>query len=128
MKVLLITTSNTISVEEINTEPKWEAFAKLIGCSWIEVVRPAGMQSPFCMVVDEEGLLCDEPKINHVGSFIYGTHIHGSPIVGNIVIAAEGFVDGDVDLIGLDDKTISYLYQMLKNQFNLKEKESAQRE
>lgn len=121
MKVLLITTSNTISVEEINTEPKWQAFAKLLGCSWIEIVHPRGLQSPLCMIVDEEGLLCDEPKINLVGSFLYGTHIHGSPIVGDIVIAAEGFVDEGVDIVGLDDNEIQKLYAKLKTKYNLKE-------
>lgn len=40
---------------------------------------------------------------NAFGSFLYGTPIHGEPIVGNIIILQEGFVNGEWDIIGLDD-------------------------
>lgn len=51
------------------------------------------------MIVDEEGLLKDDRKINWVASALY----HGT-IVGNVLLGMEGIRDGEPDIIGFPDK------------------------
>lgn len=88
MKGLVITTENEMQVREFG-EPAYETIGKAVG-GWIEVVHPKGLPDPFCMVVNEEGLLHGLP-LNLFGCILYDTVRHGNPIVGNIVILKEGF-------------------------------------
>ena len=110
MKGLVITTENKMQVREFG-EPAYESIGKAVG-GWIEVVHPKGLPDPFCMVVNEEGLLQNLPR-NLFGSFLYGTIYHGNPIVGDIVLLKEGYTDaGERDLIGLDEEDIKFLGAM----------------
>ena len=117
MKGIVITTENEISVQDFG-EPLYQTVGAAVG-GYIEIVHPRGLESPFCMIVDDEGLLKNYP-LNVVGSFLYGTLSHGSPIVGNIVFMKEGFRDGERDILGLDDKDIEYLNTKFKKLFKLK--------
>lgn len=54
---------------------------------WVERVRPVGLPG-YLMLVNENGLLKNLP-LNIAGSLFYGTQFHGSPIVGDIVIAKD---------------------------------------
>ena len=85
MKGLVITTENKMQVREFG-EPAYETIGKAVG-GWIEVVHPKGLPDPFCMVVNEEGLLHGLP-LNLFGCILYDTVRHGNPIVGNIVKAS----------------------------------------
>lgn len=80
----------------------------------VEHVRPRGLMRPYCMLVNEEGLLIGL-DLNLIGSYLYQTHIHGAPIVGTIVLMKERPVGGfgDYDIIGLSDKDVAYLTKML---------------
>lgn len=106
MKGLVITTDNLMRTEEYTT-PLHESIGKTVG-GWIEVVHPNGLPSPYCMIVNEEGLLLRLP-LNLLGSMLYGTFQHGNPIVGDIVLVKEGFVNGEPDLVGLDDDDLTFL-------------------
>ena len=102
MKGLVITTENKMQVREFG-EPAYET---------IEVVHPKGLPDPFCMVVNEEGLLHGLP-LNLFGCILYDTVRHGNPIVGNIVILKEGFTTpGERDFIGLDEDDVKFLGAM----------------
>lgn len=61
MKGLVITAENKMQVREFG-EPAYETIGKAVG-GWIEVVHPKGLPGPFCMVVNEEGLLRGLPLI-----------------------------------------------------------------
>ena len=76
----------TVLIQPDNPEFDW--YARQINCEWIEIVRPKGFD--FVMIVDEEGLL-NERDLNPVGSYIYGTMIHGQPIAGDILICKEEY-------------------------------------
>lgn len=75
---------------------------------WIETVRPRGLDRPYMMLVNEEGLLHNLP-LNTVGSFFYQTHIHGQPIVGNIILMK----DGERDIVGLEEDEAEKLLDMV---------------
>lgn len=100
MKGIVVTTSNTMYVKDF-VEPLYKSLGKEVG-GYIEVVHPRELKAPLAMIVNEEGRLEGLPQ-NAFGSFLYGTPIHGEPIVGNIIILQEGFVNGERDIIGLDD-------------------------
>lgn len=94
MQLLKLKTNGEIKTLECPEDPDTSWLAEQIGCEWIEIVRPRGFD--FIMIVDEEGLLNEKP-FNYYGSYIYGTQIHGQPIVGDVLIAnenAEGCIVG----------------------------------
>lgn len=106
MKGIVITTDNLMRIEDFGA-PQHETIGKAVG-GWIEIVRPRLLQRPYCMVVNEEGLLHNLP-LNLYGSYLYDTPRHGSPIVGNVVILKEGIVDGEPDFVGLsDDEALAF--------------------
>ena len=111
MKGIVITTKYEMRVQEFS-EPAYMSIGEAVG-GWIEVVRPVRLGRPYCMVVNEEGLLRNLP-MNVLGSFLYGTDKHGSPIVGDIVLLREGInSDGEYDLLGLTEQDIEYLCNMV---------------
>lgn len=115
MKGLVITTYNKCRVEEYG-EPLYRTVGETVS-GYIEVVHPKGLPSPYCMIVNEEGLIKELP-VNLVGSILYGSHIHGSPIVGNIVIMKDGIRDGEPDVVGLDTADVAKLVLMLMDKFD----------
>lgn len=111
MKGIVITTKNEMRVQEFS-EPAHRSIGDAVG-GWIEVVHPKRLEYPYCMVVNEEGVLRKLP-INSFGSFLYGTDTHGWPIAGDAVLMKEGYnSDGELDILGLDEQDIKYLRDMV---------------
>lgn len=111
MKGIVITTNDEMRVQEFS-EPAHKSIGEAVG-GWIEVVHPKRLEYPYCMVVNEEGVILKLP-INSFGSFLYGTDYHGNPILGDIVLLKEGInSDGDRGILGLDEQDIKYLRDMV---------------
>lgn len=63
----------------------------------IELVRPRGLQhfngqrtdGGIILIVDENGLYKPEPMLNRRASILYGTYVHGQPIVGDVYVSFE---------------------------------------
>lgn len=110
MKGIVITPENLMRVEDFSA-PLYKSVGKAVG-GWIEVVHPKRLPSPYCMVVNEEGLLLSLP-LNLTGSILYETTKHGCPIVGTIVLLKDGIIDGEPDIVGLDDEDIGTLGAMV---------------
>ena len=86
----------------VDYDGKSETLRMLVG-GLIEHVNPRGLKRPYCMIVNESGLLIGLP-FNSFGSYLYGSHVHGAPIVGPVVILKEGITDdGEYDLFGLTE-------------------------
>ena len=118
MKGIVITPENEISVKDF-CRPLYQTAGEVVG-GYIEHVHPRLLPEPFCMIVNEEGLLQSLP-VNPVGCFLYETLSHGWPIVGTIVIMKDGVnEDGEMDIIGLSDDEIKYMCDKLKGTFELK--------
>ena len=77
MKGLVITTDSLMRTEEYTT-PLHESIGKTVG-GWIEVVHPKLLPAPYCMIVNEEGLLLGLP-VNLLGSILYESFRHGNQI------------------------------------------------
>lgn len=111
MKGIVITTNNEMRVQEFS-EPAHKSIGDAVG-GWIEIVHPKRLEYPYCMVVNEEGVLRKLP-INSFGSFLYGTDTHGWPIAGDAVLMKEGYnSDGELDILGLNEQDIKYLCDMV---------------
>lgn len=87
-------------------------YYEKIGCDWIELVR-----TPFDkkkLVIDEEGLLKDEPKTNMIASILYGAAIHGQPIVGNAILCDTKLTGEGEDLIGMTEDAATMIMKQLE--------------
>lgn len=111
MKGIVITPDLELSIRDFGGELH-ESIGEAVG-GLIEVVHPMGMKPPFCMVVNEEGLLRDLP-LNPIGSLWYGTQFHGQSIVGTIVVLKEEFCAGNREFIGLSDAELESAMAELK--------------
>ena len=69
-------------------------FYQQIGCSSIETVR-FGKSGESLLIVDEEGLLKEDPVPNLIGCALYPGYI-----VGNLILCQIGTRDGDPDAVG----------------------------
>ncbi len=120
MKAITVTTDNVISLIDVseNGKPLYEIVRKAIG-GYMENVYPKGLPTDYVMIVDEEGKLKGKP-INPIGSRLYLSHIHGDPIVGNIIILKLGFYQGEHDIVGIPDdeanKLMNDLFSNLKGE------------
>lgn len=112
------------------------------GCTMLEMVRPRrlygnsvgelehtleilekGKSKAVGMLVDEEFLCRDnKPEINMIGSYLYESDKHGSPILGNILFVGLAYgEDGGVDFTGIEEGVFEKLSaQLLMLSINLK--------
>ena len=86
MRVILITTDDQILTTEVS-QPLYKSIGNLVD-GFIEIVRPMNLQRPYVMICNEDYCALDLP-FNTLGSYMYGTQIHGHPVLGNIVIMKE---------------------------------------
>lgn len=82
---------------------KLENLYEMIGTDIVEKVSAKYLPEPYVMMVDEEGLLRDNPVMNPVGSLLYGAYEHGQPIVGNIVFMRLDYSPEGPDLFWMDE-------------------------
>lgn len=75
-------------------------YYEVVNCRSIEIVRPF-RDCPSCrdhvFVLDEEGRLKDEPRLNVIASMLVQL-----PLYGNVLIAKEGLRNGEPDIMGFD--------------------------
>lgn len=110
MKGIVVTTDDQISIKNFDT---FLEDIRNVFDGYPEIVYPEGLSRPYCMAVDDEGLLKHLP-LNKFGSYIYQSYMHGSPIVGDVVIVKIGMTDGGPDVVGLEDHEIDGLKQAIE--------------
>ena len=110
MIAILIKTTDEISVVELE-EDTLKAMQRAVG-GFIEHVRPRGLPNPYCMIVNEEGLLRGMP-INNAASLLYGGI---TPIVGDVLILQDGRNEyGEMDVFGLEQQEAATLVSQLSH-------------
>ena len=110
MKGIVLSTACKFEVRDFSP-PLHESVGAAVG-GWIEVVHPIGLPDPFVMIVNEEGLI-DGLPMNIIGSFLYGTFSHGSPIVGDVVFMKHAWTCNGPDIVGLSDEETQNLMAFL---------------
>lgn len=99
MKAVVVSTKGEVYRVHLS-KPLYRSAGAILG-GHFEVVRPRGLKHPYCMLANETGVL-EQLPLNAVGSYLYGTQIHGSPIAGNIIIMKEE----NYNLVGLSEKEL----------------------
>lgn len=64
-----------------------------IECDLITIPPSEMLKAPYILIADDEGLLRDKPYLNIVGSYFYGAHKHGNPLVGHVLVMKEDAED-----------------------------------
>ena len=84
---IVLKTNNEVEIVDIvadSTGDEMRAMQGFVG-GYIEHVRPRGLPHPYCMIVNEEGLLDGLPR-NRAASALYGGI---TPIVGDVLILKD---------------------------------------
>ena len=94
MKTLKISADNEISIIDVNFDD-FKSIQKALG-GHFEIVHTAKMsnyfQKPVIMLVDEDGHFKNLP-LNRFGSWMYDMPRHGSPILGDALLAEVRYED-----------------------------------
>lgn len=106
MIALVVNTKNEIRRVEYDP-PHYDVIKEAVG-GWYEHVHPVGLDHPYSMMVNEEGLLLGLP-MNRLGSELYGTPRHGQPIVGDVVFLKDGYDGGEPDVVGMTEDEAQHL-------------------
>ena len=101
--------------------PLYDSVNEVTGGRYMGRVQPALLPRPFCILIDEEGLLKKNPVPNVVASMWYNGWPH--VIVGNIVVMKTGWTSSGRDIVGLTDEEcnqiINLVYEMTDEQVKL---------
>lgn len=108
-KFILVHDGSDPAPEIIELDPAklLSGMYKAIGCDCIEIVHVSTdllLPKGVVMVVDESFWFRGSAKVNKFGSLWYG-----DTIMGNVILAAEGYRNGEPDLIGLNDYQLKFL-------------------
>lgn len=86
---------------------------ELLNCEYYELVSIKG---DCYFIVDELGKVCKPAKeINRKASLFYPGTNFGDPIVGDVIIAKHGYVNGELDAVGLDEKDLRYFEDLINS-------------
>lgn len=129
MKTVHIMTDGT--VQPVTTQPghAFQEFTRITGIEWTEFVYT--QEKGIIVVCDEMGLLKKDSKINPLASYLYGTHKHGHPIVGDVILMKPVMTSDGPDFDFFEDTEIPALIERLKGlaskipyKFTFKEEEA----
>lgn len=120
MKAIKITTDGRVMPVHVTNCA--ENLAREIDASMIERVKISarfGFSRDFAMVIDEEGLLQNNPVCNPAASFLYATDEHGQPIMGDVLLVGEGMTDDGSDFIDPEMAKIVALYIVITDMIQM---------
>ena len=96
-------------IVELDSAHLLDGMYQAMQCDSIEIVRvPRSVLLPqgIVLVADENGWYRDTIRYNKFASFWYG-----DVICGDVLIASEGYRNGEPDLVGLDMLQLHFLRQ-----------------
>lgn len=122
MKAVMIKANGLLQVTDFPEEgDKLHWYYDQIGCRCIDIVRPYGLErvarmydlkayyDKFSMVVDDEGLLVEEPQVNVIASLLYGADDHGQVLCGDVIVVKDEETEEGIDSVGLNDAEVNML-------------------
>ena len=114
--------STTLNIEIVEKKPDQgllDFCYQNIGCQYVETVHARYLQEPYILMIDEEGRLKDKPSINFIASYLYGTHEHHEPIVGNVLVMKLGMTDEGPDILPLDEAEARQVEESMRKISNI---------
>ena len=115
--VVICRTDGTVEDMTMTEDHAFDWYAEQIGARIVQTVYPKGLKDPYLFLCDEEGLLREKPVINFLGSWMYGTHEHGEPIVGDIIIVKQVMTDEGPDFDGMPENEADVIVEWLLGSF-----------
>lgn len=116
---LKLNTNGLVMAYELPEEKEnYIALQKSIDCDCIDIVHPVNLPYPYCLVVDDEGLLKAEPQINLVASYLYGMLEHGQPLCGDCIIMKDKETNYGLETVGLEEKDFIELSTLFTNRLS----------
>lgn len=115
-KALLIKTGgNGVETLDFPKDNHLDFYYKHLDCDLVDIVRPHGLDAKefpnFDLIVDDEGMLKDEPEVNTIASLLYGVVKHGQPIFGKaMLVKHEG-----AENVGMTEEEIESVIQAIVN-------------
>lgn len=108
--------------EVLNFKNDLDFYYDKIECDCIDIVSPYVMNDMskkfkskhFCLIVDDEGLLVQNPKMNVIASMAYGNRI-----CGNVLVCREKMTPDGVITIGLTDDDINVFFKTVQGVIDL---------
>ena len=96
--------------------PELEYYYKVIGCRTVDFVSAYALEGVeglenIDLIVDDEGLFSEQPKVNIIASLLYGYKQHGQPIVGNALVVGIDPETGET--LPLTDEQINRLIEII---------------
>ena len=83
-----------------------------IGCDWIELIVPEQLQKDgYVIMIDEEAKIKGNNNINCIASYLYESHHHGDPVVGNAMIVK---VDGESLVLLTQEQATTLTFSMMQ--------------
>lgn len=114
--------STTLNIEIVEKKPDQgllDFCYQNIGCQYVETIHARYLQEPYILMIDEEGRLKDKPSINFIASYLYGTHEHHEPIVGNVLVMKLGMTDEGPDILPLDEAEARQVEESMRKISNI---------
>ena len=115
MKLLKLTPSGEITVIETSRAKLLDTCHREIGCTCIEMPGCMKLPWPYQMIVDESGLLKEDPVVNMTAWWCYSRGALEAPIVGTVLFGRLGRVGKyqEEDIVSLTDEDIEVLTDYL---------------
>ena len=109
--------NGTADLIEVPEPHDWRWYPQQIECEYFENIYPRGLEDPYMMIVDEEGLYKERPVINFFASWLYETHRHGQPIVGDALIMKQVMTDEGPDIGGMERDEAEAIQRKVHSRF-----------
>ena len=111
MRLLKITPEGEFSVIETTRDRFLDTCHREIGCVCIEMPGCMQLSRELQLIVDESGLLKEDPKLNPLPWFWYSAFHPDAPIVGTVLVGRLARVGKyqELDVVGLTDSDFEFL-------------------
>ena len=104
--------------EVIDFKDDLHYYYEKIQCECIDIVQPHIMNhldkkfqsKQFCLIVDDEGLLVENPQLN-----LYASTVYGNTIFGNALVCKELHTEDGIYTVGLNDDDIEVFFKAIQD-------------
>lgn len=120
-KLLLLREGVFFKISEVEVEEKieLETYYKNLNCDCIDIVEPYGLdeegREKYCLIVDDEALVKENPQINFFGSLLYGVLDHKQPLAGKVLVGKNKYTEDGLCTVGLEEEDVRYILDSLEN-------------
>ena len=121
MRGFRIRANGMADIVDFPENDKLDWYYKMIGCDCIDIVTPYGVDNiakmydlksiigKFCLIVDDEGLLKENPEVNPIASLMYGIDDHGQAQFGNVLVGVNKPTEDGIETVGMTDNELMLL-------------------